>query len=127
MFKKIIEGVKKYARIITLIFAIMLVVSLGRNISRLRASGGQIENKRQAVVALEEEQRKLEKELERVESEQFVEMQLRDKLGYAKEGEIVIVLPDEDTLREIGKFSKEDEVLLPDPNWVRWAKLFELM
>ena len=33
-------------------------------------------------------------------SDEFIEKQLRDKLGLAKKGEIILILPDEETLKK---------------------------
>jgi len=100
------------------------MVSLIRNIGRIRGASKKIDEKRQVVDQLENDNQELKKELEIVESNAFIEKQLRDKLGYAKEGEIVVVLPEEDILREIGKLKVDETEKLPDPNWVKWAKLF---
>ena len=116
--------VKKYSRYFLLILCLLFMVSLIRNIGRIRGASKKIDEKRQVVDQLENDNQELKKELEIVESNAFIEKQLRDKLGYAKEGEIVVVLPEEDILREIGKLKVDETEKLPDPNWVKWAKLF---
>ncbi len=42
----------------------------------------------------------------------------------AKEGEIIIVLPDEEILGTLAPNLEEEEEALPDPNWKKWLKLF---
>ena len=66
----------------------------------------------------------MQEKLDKVQSEEFIEKQLRDILGMVREGEIVIILPEDDIVRSFApKFEKEEEVL-PDPNWKKWLKLF---
>ena len=42
----------------------------------------------------------------------------------AKEGEIVVILPDEHILRKLAPDREIEEEVLPDPNWKKWMKLF---
>ena len=66
----------------------------------------------------------MEQRLAEVKGEEYIEKQLRDNLGLAKEGEIVVVLPDEEILRKIAPSVPEEEDILPDPTWKKWLKLF---
>ncbi|MDP3994252.1 MAG: hypothetical protein Q8P91_00270, partial [bacterium] len=56
--------------------------------------------------------------------QEYIEKQLRDKLGLSKEGETIVVLPDADTLRKLVPPIPGEEEILPDPNWKKWLKLF---
>ena len=42
----------------------------------------------------------------------------------AKEGEIVVILPDPETVRKFAPSIYTEEEPLPDPNWKKWLKLF---
>jgi len=66
----------------------------------------------------------LEAELKKVQSDAFLEKQLRDKLGLAKEGETVVVLPDKEALKGLVPPLPEEENILPKPIWQRWLDLF---
>src|SRR3990170_4508136 len=66
----------------------------------------------------------LEKKLEEVKSDDYIEKQIRDKLGLAKEGEIVVVLPPPEVVRKLAPKIEEQEDTLPDPNWKKWFHLF---
>lgn len=109
-------------------FAIFLLIvlfsSLIRSIQKAKQVKERIQSKQVAVEKAAKENEELKKKLQEVQSPQFIEKQLRDKLGYAKEGEIVVVLPDEETLRSLVPDLEEEEDTLPDPNWKRWLKLF---
>jgi cell division protein FtsB len=105
-------------------FILLLIISLARNITKIRQAQEKIQEKKEEVEKLEERNKKLKEQFEKVSSEEFAERELRDKLGLAKEGEIIIVLPDEATLRKLIPELKEEEEVLPDPNWKKWLKLF---
>lgn len=98
--------------------------SLFRNITNVKMVEKRIKDKEMEVEKVRQEQAKLERELENAKSEQFMEKQLRDKLGLAKEGEMVVVLPPPEVLRKFAPHYEEEKVMLPDPNWKKWMKLF---
>lgn len=128
MFEKVLElgkeRLKGYLPYILVLVLILLVISFARNISRIRNANKKIEEAEEKVSKLISENAELRKQVEVVKSEEFVESQLRDKLGLAKEGEIVVVLPEEEILRKLAPKHVEEEEILPDPNWKKWLKLF---
>ncbi len=115
---------KRPRTIISVLFLSVLTFSLVKNIARIQGSGSRIDREQENVEELKEEQKELEERLKIVQSEEYVEKQLRDKLGLAKEGEIVIVLPEDDILRKLAPVYEEEEETLPDPNWKKWLNLF---
>lgn len=114
----------KYKNYVLLVVLVLLGLTLYRNIGRIRKSNEKIEETRQRVEELKGKNEELRQQLEVVESDLFVEKQLRDKLGLAKEGEIVVVLPDDETLRKLAPKYEEEEAAIPDPNWKKWLNLF---
>ncbi|OGM19890.1 hypothetical protein A2686_01470 [Candidatus Woesebacteria bacterium RIFCSPHIGHO2_01_FULL_38_10] len=129
MFKRLLYLAKrqteKFLSLILTFLVLILLVSSVRGLLRLRQSNLSIKDAGESVGNLEKESERLKKDLEAVKSEAYVEKQIREKLGLAKEGEVVIVLPDEDTLRKLAPDYTEEEETLPDPNWRRWLKLFD--
>jgi cell division protein FtsB len=128
MFEKFIEKLKEKLRVYSnylLIFIFLLMfASLIRNILRVVESNKRIEKAQDQVEKLKKENEELEEKLAVTKSEGYIEKQLRDKLGLAKEGEIVIVLPDEKILETLAPSLEEEEETLPDPNWKKWLKMF---
>ena len=120
-FKTKIPKVSKY-----LIYIMFLLLSLSvyRNISKIGSIYKKIEDKEADVRKLEEENQNLERKVEEVTSDDYIEKQIRDKLGLAKEGEIVLVLPEPEVLKKFAPKIEEEEEILPDPNWKKWIKLF---
>lgn len=118
------ERIGRFINIILFIMLIALTFSLARSVLKTRGTASQIGRAEETVRKLEETNTELKKELELVESEEYAEKQLRDKLGLSREGEIVVVLPDDELLRRLAPEPEEEEETLPDPNWKRWLKLF---
>ena len=100
--------------------------SLIQSINRTRGIAGEVESKKRDVEKLKEEQEKLKQELVRVQSEEYIEKQLRDNLGLAKDGEITLILPEPDIVKKFAPRLEEESEILPDPNWKKWLKLFDL-
>lgn len=118
------EKFKGYFLYFVVLILLLLTISLVRNILRVSQAGDREKIVGSRVENLKEENEKLKKELEKIESEAYVEFQARDKLGLAKEGEIVVVLPDDEILRKIAPQIEDEEEVLPDPTWKKWLKLF---
>src|SRR3972149_2820528 len=128
MLTQIIQSAKlKLGRNLRLIFIVVFLVlsiSLIRNIIKISQAGKRIDQENLKVENLKEENIELKKRLEEVQSEEYIEKELRDKLGLAKEGETILVLPEEDIVRSLAPKLTEEEETLPDPNWKKWLKLF---
>lgn len=108
-----------------LIFFVVLISSFIKSIKRIREGDTLIEKTRVKLEKLNEENKKLEDQLKITQSEDFVEKQLRDKLGLAKEGEIVLVLPDNETLKKLAPVIPGEEEVALKPNWKKWIDLFK--
>ena len=119
--KKSVDKVIIYA---VLSLVVLLVFSLSGSISKIKNVALKIEKQKEKVEELKKENEKLEKDLEIARSEEFIEKQLRDKLRLAKEGEIIVILPDADEVKKFAPRMDEEEEILPDPNWKKWMKLF---
>ncbi len=107
-----------------LFLGFLFLLSLVRNVSKIADAEKRISRARERVENLKKENEETERRLAEVRGEEYIEKQLRDKLGLAKEGEIVVVLPDEEILRKIAPGIPEEEDVLPDPTWKKWLKLF---
>lgn len=64
----------------------------------------------------------LKQKLSEIKSPQFVEEVARDKLGLARAGETVVIIPDEKIRQILGASASSREVRLP--NWLGWLKVF---
>ncbi len=83
-----------------------------------------LEKNRQNLTKIWEENKKLEQQLEILKSDFYIEKQLRDKLGLAKEGEIILVLPEPEIVKKLAPKLPEPVVVKPKPNWQKWLEIF---
>lgn len=104
---------------------IILTISLIRNIIYVGNARGRISEAQQKLEQLQEEQSQLQAELEKIRSRSYLEKQIRDKLNLVDKGEIVLVLPKDDVLKQFSpRETQEVEEFLPPPNWKAWLELF---
>lgn len=114
----------RYTKYLGLLLLVGLAISLVRSYQRGIKTKAAIEKEKAKIERLKDENAKLEQDLVRVKSSEYIEKQLRDKLGLAKTGEIVLVLPDAETLKKLAPKMEEEEETLPDPPWKKWVQLF---
>ena len=107
-----------------MVVSLLMLVSLARNIVKVREAKERLKEKEEYIEKIRGENEELSQRVATFKSEEFIEKQLRDKLGLAKEGETIIVLPDEETISKFAPSDEKEEEILPDPNWKKWLKLF---
>lgn len=102
----------------------ILCVSTIRNVGKIFSIKAEIEKKKIKVARIDEENKRIEMEIAKAQSPEFIERQVRDKLGLVKEGETVVVLPEIEEVKKLAPRLDLEEDYLPDPNWRKWLKLF---
>lgn len=115
------EKLKGY---LMLLLALVLVISIARNIEKVFQIRRQVEDVRQKIEKQKAENDEIAKKVAETGGPEFVERQVRDKLGLVKAGETIVVLPDADTVRSLAPKPPTENDDLPDPNWKKWLKLF---
>ena len=115
------------SKIIWLIWILVVFLvfgAIGRNIRKIGLIRERIEQERMVVAKMEAENKKLQEKILATQDLNFLEREARNKLGFIKEGEVVVVLPDEEILKKLAPQAQiiENEGL--DPNWKQWLKLF---
>ena len=117
MRKEIIPG-------LIIVFSLYLIVSLSKEIFDLVQKEKVIEQEQLKVEKLKVEAQVLREQLDYVQSEEFVEKEAREKLGLTKEGETIVILPEDfEEIVELSRKGIETEEL---PNWRKWLGLFGL-
>ncbi len=107
------------SKIITVI-ALFLLLRMLSGAWKLYSAGGRLQEAKAELLHVEKENAELKIRLEEVKTPEFMEREAREKLGYGKEGEVVVVVPEE----EIKKLQKEAEVESSEPNWRLWWNLY---
>jgi cell division protein FtsB len=103
---------------------LMLSVTLVKNVIRTNQIREQIEAEKVKIAKIQAENDKLASEVANTQSAEFIEREMRNKLGLGKEGEAIVVLPDPDALRKLAPVIPVEVDTLPDPNWRKWVHLF---
>lgn len=108
----------KLLNLIIIIIGLLLIVNLTRSISQLVGSGDKIGQAKKEMELSQKKNSELQAKLKEAQSQAFIEKIARDKLGLAKEGETVVILPPIEP--EATKSGEETNL----PNWQKWWQLF---
>lgn len=105
------------------LLGLYLIVSFSRDLWHLWQKEGEIRKSQLKLEELRVKNEELKKQLEYVKSETFLEKEAREKLGLAKPGETVLILPEnlEEALGINPPSISENQRL---SNWERWWRLF---
>lgn len=106
------------------ILILLLAFSLVRNVENSFRIKAEIATEEGRVKKMEKDNGELEAKIAQTQGADFIEKEIRNKLGLVKEGEAIVVLPDVELLRKLAPSEANEEEVLPDPNWKRWLKLF---
>ncbi len=114
---------RKIVIIIAVLVLIFIVYNFGVRILTAFKAGDRLTAAASRLHTLEVKNKELKAQLEEVSSADYIEKQARDKLGLAKEGEILVVIPEERIKQVLGlqKETTQEEKL---PNWLGWIRLF---
>src|SRR3989344_1531450 len=102
--------------VIVLIIGVFLAFNSFNKIMTFRENAKTVENAQERLERLKKENEALKKEFEYKKSEEFAEGEIRNKLGLAKEGETVLILPKEQDSSQLTVDSSQKT----KPNWVKW-------
>lgn len=112
-------------KLVLFVLLSVIVFSLAKDLAKIAGFDTQLEDTQQKIEELSQEKQILERQLRYVQSDGYKEIQIRDKLGLAKDGEIVVVLPNEETLKKLSpRQSAVEDVYRADSNWEKWLEVF---
>lgn len=109
----------KLLRILVNIISVFIILGVSRSLYSLWQKKDIVWERREELVKLEEKQRNLKKKLEEAQSPAFIEREARESLGMIKEGEAIVLVPN-DKSTNLQMTNKEEDI----PNWRKWWKLF---
>lgn len=102
------------------VVSLLLVVNSTKRLLAFKTTAQKVEESEQYLAKLKEENEALKAELEYKRSQEFIEGEIRNKLGLAKEGEAVVVLPNNDSRQS----TVESRKSVGAPNYIKWWELF---
>ncbi len=113
---------KRLLNILALVLLLAVCVNFVRTMKRLSIVSDEMDKLKGDVASLETEKKKLIAETREAETPEYVEKQLREKLGLGKEGEVIYVLPKTEITPSDQVTDSEQEERLE--NWQLWAIKF---
>ncbi len=118
------KGLGKLAGYGIWLLIVLLVISTSNSIGSSARVKAQIKAEEEKVSRMQKENADLENRVILAQSGDYIEAEIRNKLGLVKSGEAIVVLPDVETLKKLAPPETLDREALPDPNWKKWAHLF---
>lgn len=118
----------RLVRILALVIGGYIILQTSRNIISLWSARNRVVQAQKRLQEVQKQKEKLEQEISQVDSSAFVEREARDKLGLVKEGEVILVLP-QDEVNKLAQSLRDESTKLDQtspelPNWQKWLKLF---
>lgn len=114
--------VKKIAVISGIALGLVLLFNLSRQIYDSLEVSHRLDTEAGRITDLQKKNSELKKKLAEVGSLPFVEQQARDKLGMAREGETVMIIPQTEIEKVLG--AREEVKKAVAPYWEGWLRLF---
>jgi len=108
----------RYFRTLIVIVSLLLVVSMSKSIYNLWKKKDIVRERRAELENLKAENITLQQQLKEAQSPEFIEKQAREKLGLLKEGETIVLMPNDKTQMTNGE-TRENL-----PIWKKWWRLF---
>ena len=96
---------------------LVIAARQGMNVWRLWRSGEQVRLAQTQVSQAEDKNRSLKARLAEVDTPEFIEREAREKLGYSKEGETILILPSPPP-------AAAEDLSDSRPNWQKWWDLY---
>ncbi len=105
--------------LLVFLVSILLVVNSTKRLISFKTTSQKVAEAEAQLEQLKSDNEALMQELEYKKSNEFLEAEIRDKLGLAREGEAIVVLPKKDDER-----LKTNDERHNKQNWQKWWELF---
>jgi len=103
-----------------IVVGILLVVNSTKRLLTFRTTSQKVAEAEERLNKLRGENQSLKDDLDYKKSVEFKEREIRDKLGMAREGETVVVLPKDSVEESNGPVNNKQEM----QNWEKWWSRF---
>ncbi len=102
-----------------ILISLILGLNSARKISTFRGTFEKVEETEEKLERLKKENESLKRELQYKKSGEFIEREIRNKLGLVKEGEAIVIVPKENDERRMTNDERNNKF-----NWEKWRELF---
>ncbi len=114
------NGMQKHVvQWVVLAVSLGLSLSAGRTILELWKRRDVVHERERELIKLREENASLERALQDIGQDAYLERIARDKLGLVREGETIVILPDTGDKTQVAGTHVGNE-----PNWKKWWRIF---
>ncbi len=113
--------IKKIALGLTILITVIIAYNLITQIMGTVKSGERLSQAADELYKLEVKNKDLKNRLSQISSSQFIEEEIRNKLGLVKKGETLVIIP-EVKLKSVLGASLSAQIRLPNP--LGWLKVF---
>lgn len=96
---------------------LLIAVRQGASVWKLYRAGEQVHQAQEQLSQEEAQNQKLKQKLAEIDNPQFIEREAREKLGYSKEGETILILPQQD--QQSQRVTESEK-----PSWEQWWDLY---
>ena len=109
-----------------LLILLVFGVSLVSVVVRVYRINRELAQKTQVLEEKKREEARVVSLSEYLKSDEFIEGEIRDKLGDTREGEVLLILPPNEVLLKLVNLNWEIEgdIQKPVPNWKKWYETF---
>lgn len=114
--------IKKIVIIAIILAGLIAGYNLISQILEATKSGERLSQAADLVHQLEIKNKDLKKRLAAIQTPEFIEKEARNKLGFAKTGETIVIIPDEKIKQVLGTSNSASPIRLPNP--LGWWRLF---
>ena len=114
---------RNFLLILAVLVSLILAVNSTNKILTFRTNAQKVKEVQLRLEKLRQENEALKKELEYKKSDKFAEEEIRNKLGLAKEGEAVVIVPETDESHSSLEFLTKGQSS-SGRNWQKWRSLF---
>ncbi len=110
---------RNFLLFLALLVSLLLVINSTKRLLSLRTTSQKVIETKERLEELKKENEALRKELEYKQSQEFLEEEIRNKLGLVKKGEGVVIIPQEKISQKLETRNQK-----PEKNWQKWWNLF---
>ena len=105
--------------VLVVIIALVLAYNSFKKIKDFKLSAQTVDDRAAYLETLKKQNEELKNELAYKESSQFAELEIRNKLGMAKPGETIVVVPKEET----ADLDQNESGSRVKANWEKWKEI----
>lgn len=109
---------RRFIRVTIFLICILLIVNLSRSLVDLWKKGDSLDQEEERFAKARFENEELTRESEKLQSPEYIEREARDKLGLAREGETVVVIPE--ITQQVSTTTNQTEEISQNTVWRQW-------